>query len=757
MSEAIRGWTKKIDTDEKGEPFAEPKKEKEVDAEELDKYQREGQAFLDSYDRFLKTYAQDTSLSYRLGKKFYINLETGQVNLDTRWFFTRGYTREQILWACLHELEHFRDLAEDPKGMKGKFEDIREKGAETGEALLKKWKAAYGASDPAFIERLSKRPSPTKRDRRPMSPMDHVGYRIHHTFDNIFDDVFVNNKVRRRASAFTDEEGEHGTEVKNLYREKLFPQTNYAKHPRHLQFVYKLLRDEMVPDQVAGVSEDVEKALQTKIKFAGQTYTPKEVVDALLKPQGNRDTLASRRAFILKKTLAPLFDRLLMKDIEEWEPQKPQERQPGEPSPGEGSEDEESEGGGQPDFAPPDESDEEDEGGSGDGDENEDGDEDEDEDPTKGAGNPFESFYRDFEDANPDQLDPDEIQEWIDKKREEKENEPEEPDPDEDKTSAERAKEAQDEADKAWRDENLISPAEHEKVQQILREIAPYLDELSRLWRHIVFGESKGVEIGMEGYFKAGSELDIGKVIEEYPQIKRGKLEETRVMRKMTVKEQTIDKPELIRIRLVGDDSGSMTTDPMRIRVLQQCAALILSSLQEFEYYLNISRSRSKTKLHTDTEMWSFGSYETLVKRFREDLGGENEQAEIVRSLSRFTGAGSSTSDHTALAAIHNSLTPTEKAKIKRKKIMEIVFEVTDGGSTEPRAARDAVDALAAEGIIVRAFQIGTASELERRRFNEVWNTGRELPWGQVVGADIKKLIPAVAEALKQYLGAIEI
>ncbi len=170
-----------------------------VQAEQLRNYREEGQRFLDSYDRFFKTYARDISLSYRLSDKFYINLERGEVNLDTRWFADRGYTKEQILWACLHELEHFRDLAEDPEGMKKTFEYMRVKAKSTGNKLANKWEEAFGKEDPEFIQKLKNKPPPSKQNPRPMSQVESTGYKIHDTFYNIFDDIYVNNSVRRRA------------------------------------------------------------------------------------------------------------------------------------------------------------------------------------------------------------------------------------------------------------------------------------------------------------------------------------------------------------------------------------------------------------------------------------------------------------------------------------------------------------------------------------------------------------------------------
>lgn len=88
---------------------------------------------------------------------------------------------------------------------------------------------------------------------------------------------------------------------------------------------------------------------------------------------------------------------------------------------------------------------------------------------------------------------------------------------------------------------------------------------------------------------------------------------------------------------------------------------------------------------------------------------------------------------------------------------MEIVFEVTDGGSSAPTEAKAAVDKLLAAKVITRAMQIGKVDEDEKQLFNKVWNDGREEPLGQVVGEDIANLLPAVTELLKKYLGGVRL
>ena len=721
-----------IERDEDEKPFEEKgviEKQEEF-SEEMRKYQQEGQMMIDSYRKFFMTFARDVSLSFKMSDGFYINLENGEVNLDTKWFAGKDFSKNQILWASLHELSHFRDLAGDPERMMKNFEYIRAQAKKTGAVMMKKWEARYSAIDPEFIESLKKqRPMSRKNPSKTMNVVERVAYQIHHTFYNIFDDIYVNNLVARKAPKY--EVGEKGgEEVKKLYSGKLFAKTDYSKLPRHLQFLYKLIREEMVKDESIKLSDEVAGVMEEKIKFQGKEYTVKEIVEEFLKPKSGRDTRAGQRYFILQKTLEPIFERLLTKDLEEWEPEKTETSGSDQPPKGPGGEP------GEPPQGP---------GGTPGG-------------PGAPGINPFENDYQEYEENNPDQIDPEDIQAWMDKNKEDKKKEEEQKakeKEDEKKTAEEKAEESQGQMDKEWCEKHNISPETFLQYRKIEREVAPYLDDLSKLWRRIIFGSTKKIEREMEGYFKAGTELDLPKVIEEFPKIQKGELEEVRIFKKIAQKEILIRKPELIRLRLVGDMSGSM--DNKKRHTLQQCFVLLLSSLREFNTYLNLSRLQTKSKLEIDTEAWIFGNSEEKIKRLRGETGYDDEQVETINIFEKLQKTIGDTYDNKALEALFHSLSLGDKEKIRQEKIMEIVFEITDGGSSAPNLARKAVDRLSESGVIIRAFQIGSVSERERQAFNEVWNENREEKLGEIVGEKIENLLPAITEMLKKHLGSVRL
>lgn len=710
------------ESEEKKPVFQKKQKERE-NTEALERYKQEAQEFLDSHRRLFATFAKDVSLRFKLSDAFFIDLKNGEINLDVGWFAERGYSKEQILWAVLHEHVHFIDLTNDPEQMMANFEYIKQEARKTGAVILQKWEARYGQSDPEFIEEL-KTPQPIdpdKPDSETMNATEMAAYEIHHRFFNILDDIYVNKTVSRKAPFYEpDERG--GQEVGRLYREKLFKGKDYSdyfKHPRHMQIMDALLRQDMVPDENVALAEEVKTISDRKILFQGKGYTIKEVVDNFIKPRSGRDTKAGQRYFIIKQIIEPIYLELLNKDIEEWDPQKQKQNENGK---GEGK-------------------------GEGEG------------EKSQSRANPFSQPYKDYKQNNPDQIKPSQIRKWSDKKKDDDKKETEriaQGKEDDKKTPDQKAGEAQEAMDRNWAEKNNIPYELIQKFKSIEREIAPHLQELSELWQRIIFGSTKKIERGMTGYFQAGTEMSIPKVIDEWAQIEKGQLKEARVMKKMETKEILIRKPDLIRVRLVGDMSGSM--NEAKKHVLEQCIVLLLSSLREFNTHLNLTRSRTKSKLEVDTEVWVFGDEAQRIKQLRAGPGQgmDDDLTENIKIFQHLQNTLGNTYDNKALDEIIKSLEP-EREKIEQDKIMEIVFEITDGGSSAPDAAKSAVDSLVNVNVIARAFQIGAVSDEEKKTFNKVWNEGREEKFGEVVGEKIENLAPAITELLKKYLGQVKL
>ncbi|MBI5728723.1 MAG: hypothetical protein HY983_00550 [Candidatus Magasanikbacteria bacterium] len=735
-------FTRRIDEAEE-KPFGKgsvekPKKNREK--KEFTDYERQAESMLDSHSRFFTTYAGDVSLSFRLGTKFFIDLERGEVNVDARWFEKRRYSLEQIRWALLHELTHFLDLANDSDGMMKHFDYIFEQAKKTGAHMLEKWDTACGANDAAFLAGIKKQQSTSKKQpHKTLNAVERAAYDIHHRFYNICDDIWDNSRVARKAPAY--EVGEAGgQEVNRLYREKLFKSSDYRGQPRHMQFTDTLIREEMAPDETVLIDQEIVAALKRPIMFQGKQYTAREIIKRFIKPRSGRDTKASQRYFVLKMTLEPIFEELLAKDLADWEPKPPeqQEQEQRSKNPDQGAEQEGEQGA---------QSDKPDDGEGG------------------NLANPFDPQYQEFAKNNPDQFSDEDVKDWLDKHIDDEKQaaaKKEQGGKDEKKTPAEKARDTQKALDTAWCERHGIPYQKLVEYRKIEAEIAPYLEEMSALWQQIVYGSGRQLERDTTGYHKTGNELDVPHLIDtypgvvsEHPHIAAHTAEETRVMLRTDFKERLVEKPELIRVRLVGDRSGSM--DAQKTRILQQCFVLLLSSLREFNTYLNLTRSQTKSKLRVETEGWIFGDTTERIKHLNGDEQMEDEQVEIIKQFARLQETLGSTYDHTALQAIRESFTDDDVAQMGKGKIMDITIEVTDGGSSNQSASRQAVDVLDALGEIVRAFQIGKTSEEENSAFETVWNKDRSEPYGARVGKDIANLLPAVTAFLKKYLGRVQL
>jgi hypothetical protein len=711
-------------------------------------------ALLQRYQNFLTTFAKDNSLRFKAGNAFQINPEDGVITNDVRWFMDKGFTETQILWAHLHEISHFRDLAEDKKGMEERVEYEVKRARATGRVMMQKWIETAGEDHP-IIERLERTQPLSKKNKSQLNQVELAGFKIHHTFYNILDDIWVNSSVARRAPRYSQGTSA-GDEIESLYKDKLFAPTDYKDLPRHMQFLYVLLREHMVPGEKVGITEEVQDVLNRPIIYKGKTYTARDIVQSFIKPQYRLNTTVSRRNKVIQECLEPLFDELLSKDLVDWKPKLPPEQNPdrenksskedqGSPEDAQHGESEESESWGDSDP-----SDSQSEEGSEDS-------------PQPGSSkdsssqevpaNPFESAYKEFDENSPDQLDEDEVQSWIDR---------EPPVPQNDTRSESRKARDPDDIqralDKKWLEKNDIDRATWSDYRQHEQEVEPYLEDLSRVWRRVVYGSSTSVRQRMQGHFNTGTELDVQRAVDEFPRIQQGEMFKTRVMKRMLSEKVDIPQPELIRVRLLGDVSGSMFQEG-RIEALKKCFVLLLSSLNEFNTYLDLTRSVTKSKLRVDTEAWSFGEYPRLIKPFDSAVANPDKKALLVSSFEDLRNARGEgyTDDGSALEEVLRSLNPEDRQKIVDKKIMELVFEITDGGSSDPYTARDAVDELIKAGVIVKSFQIGNPDSGDRRTFQDVWNRGRSEPAGEAIGNDLGNLVPALSELLKKHLGNVQV
>ena len=816
--------------------------EKEEAGAEKERFKRRAQELVDGKRFDFELFAESAAPRFRFSDGFYMLFEKKEVHMNADWFADRKFSDQQLLWATYHELAHFYDFADDHKAILKKFEQMQESARKTGTALAEKYtKLHNGALPKEATEWFKQKPINLKRpEKGTMNRFEQIAYGIHHNFWNCLDDIYVNSLVAKRKAAY-GVSGQHAKEVEKLYREQLFKEADFSSLPRHKQLAYVLLRREMALGEKTVVSEEIETILNRKHLVLGKEYTAEELIREFIKARNTLGVKASTRYGILEKTLAPVFEEFLNKDIADWQlpesqesPEEQKEKssqegqgesesgdQAGEQSNGqeEGQSDERSQedkpAGSDQEEEPAGQTSEE--GGQSGTEQSADGQEGQEQKGVKGQEEgeqasetegedgasadggedgqknkkPSQSFSENINDAfNPGKKgapgelgesggpggdgptipfpaqSPEDIKdiaeqfkkwekEWQDARHKEQEARKEEP-------AENREKRLKKSRDEAWCEQYDVDYETFSRYGEVERKIKPYLAALDALWQRIIYGSSRETKVQSVGYFKEGEELDVGEAVREFPKILSGELDKVRVMRRDESVREMAYRPELIRVRFVGDASGSMGDD--RREILEQAFVLIFSSLRRFETYLNLTRGKTKSKLSVDTEAWVFGSSAERVKPFRGRGGYDREKAKIIRSFGGLRKDRVGTRDDKALSAIAESLTPEEEKKIKSEKIMELVFELTDGGTNSEgiAAAKEALAELDEKAVITRAFQIGTTDESEQEIFNDVWNTDQNGALlrerrGEIVGAEIKNLIPALTRALAKYLSQVEL
>jgi len=792
---------------------------------ELAEMKRSVQRLIDRNRFDFELFAESAAPRFVFSDGFYMLFEKKEVHMDTKWFSDRKFSPEQLIWATYHELAHFYDFMEDPKSVLGKFEDMERTARETGAILSEKFRSAIPAGQEARFESFfeQKPIDPEKPERGTMNSFEAKAYKTHHEFWNIVDDIYVNSLVAKRKPAY-GEGGALSDDVKRLYREQLFQEGDFSNLPRHKQYVYALIRQAMLPGENTVVSDEVRETLERKLRIGGKEKTAAEIVKEYIQSHGSVGRKAGVRYLTLEVTLEPVFQELLLKDIEAWKPQippEPDESQEGE-SGDQGEDDGEKKTDGEKNESGNDggNSDENDGkepgeekgdrgnanngGGENAGGKTEDGDGREQSEggegkstqenlddafnPSKsgsgkeGTGTPGASGGEDGPSLPRPITSPEDLKnildilnegkkEWQEAKRKEGEKNAEQPKSEEDiknELDALRKKQFAD----TWAGEFDMTPEEfssaEREYEETERAIRPYLVALDTLWQRIIYGRSRENARESASRFKTGVDIDIDEVVRQFPEIISGETDKARVMTRTETVREFVERPELIRVRFVGDASGSMDFGGgERREILRAAFVLLFTSLRRFETYLNLSRGKTKSKLSVDTEAWIFGSDARRVKPFR---GGasryEREKASVVAAFAGLGKDHGSTRDDRALAAIDESLSPEEVRKIKSKKVMELVFELTDGGTDSGGvgSAKESLAALDEKGVVVRAFQIGTTNADEQATFESVWNTDRSdaaLPEaqrrGHIVGADLENLIPALTAALARFLGKIEL
>ena len=137
-----------------------------------------------------------------------------------------------------------------------------------------------------------------------------------------------------------------------------------------------------------------------------------------------------------------------------------------------------------------------------------------------------------------------------------------------------------------------------------------------------------------------------------------------------------------------------------------------------------------------------------VTKEFNDKNVKEKEMSGIIRSIVKLNAADGATDDGSCLMEISNRITPLHERELKNGKQIKIIFEITDGASSFPGAAKEAVQELLSKNVEIYAFQMGKSNNTNERIFNFVWNEGYREPHGVMIGEQIERLPKELLKAV---------
>jgi hypothetical protein len=708
--------------------------------EEIDKYVSEAKVYLEQIRKtgILYEFTRDTSLSFKIGEAgsgFWFDGDSGTINLDPQWFIERGLGNKDIFWATLHEIRHFEDMRGNEESHEQLVMHCIDKARQLGTSLLEKWQAVLDLNDPAqqdFFESLTKELpfDPQKPSRGTLRAYEKPLFKMYFsTLYNCLDDVWVNHGIYDKVGDFEPHKA-GGERVRKIYTDVLFPGNDYSGDSRAKQFSFSLLRRAMVPDEDLVLSEEVQEALATEYVRLGRKIPDIQAfVDKYIKPLPGRDTSNKTRYELIQKYLEPLFNDMVRRDLEEFEPKYVPPQEKGAVQPGDTS----------------DQGAETDDLGT--------------------SYSPYDEEVASFEENSIDQLPEragEEMKEFVEKKQAERKAEKEQQEAEDNKTPGQKQSEAQAKArqkridKKVNEDLSLTGDQERENKKLELQKnaenyaryvesIKPYVQELASFWASLI-GSGKSLHRVDQKRKKEGS-LNVQTAIQEWATIKQSSAVEPRVFDKKTLEVKHSVQPEEIRVHLAADMSLSMDED--KRHVLTQVCVLITESIRQFQ--VMIQNSGYESLLKVDCQIVGYGDQALEISTLNSDIFAQ--EAVPSKLLADLGG----TYNHNALEKIQKSYSEEDLARMKEKKLRSIVLEITDGGSSNSELAKSILENLLAEGSIVRGFQIGTNGEVgegDKKIFDALYTHNNEKIGEQVL--DLKDLAPIFVRLFKKYVGDVE-
>lgn len=648
----------------RGEP-ASPEKQKE--GHEPAKVEE----FLDKEAEILAAYGLRGDITLeRSNKGWAFDFENKRLLYDPNFFVERGYSLKETLFATTHELmAHYGELLRDPE----------------------------------FVLREAKRYSQTR-------PHLHILY-------NIFEDVLGN---RRIVSEMPFLEETRTT----LYREKMFPQTDYTDQSSHVQFVYGFIREAMVPGESAKLDPEAREALE-QLRAFGKDKT--DVLDLVTTP-----TIDPRDRFrIMRSVVEPIYEKLYKRDLEQ-EKQKHKE--------GKGGESKEQEGPGQEGQPQPQgragekkekkrkwpwqkKEEGKKEGSGGEPKEKQKGGKSADRKAVEEAIKKFKKEYEAYENTHPEPLSPKEeekIKETLKEIAVQRGGLP----------SLDRSILEQ------WAKEHGVSPEDVIGYRNEYQEIAPLIKELREVFKKIISRRLKERMRFSPQLEKEGEEIEEGSLAEAYVESKAGG--EVRAFRDVERKKREEVGYGMLDMTLANDLSGSM--EGTKLVMDRKSKLLFMESLADFQKEIEEAEFENGVSLGLEirTETRAFGDFgDAELKK----LGPRLDEKERISVWKKLHQAGGGTPDYLSLEEVLKSINTDYEKELRDKKRRKVVVVLSDGESQDSSRVQRALKDLRDKGVIVFALGMTESGQAVKDTYS---------PDAEVI-TDINKLPEAVQKIILKH------
>lgn len=599
---------------------------------------------------------------------FAFNLENNTIYINSMFYEKLGFSKEKTIFATLHEIEHFLE----------KIQMLSEEGGEKSfEKYIKKIETskAFGL------------------------------------MDNCVADIRENRTVVSKTNKGMKDLEE------NIYKEVLFPETDFTDSPRHIQFCQAILREARVEGEQCNVSPEVRQKLDELKKVKG-----------LMNIMTNPETPMSTRLKLQDKYVWPKVEELLEKDIEDKKNKENEdENKPSNSQDKEKGEDKDNK---------PDEKNDDTNGQKGEKDDKKgqqkgkpekgnDKEQPKEDDPNKIFADEYEKAGKKVPNAVPIEDIKKAFKEW---KEEKQKNNP-------------------DKADEEYAQKLGVEKKdlqEYRKIAESLQKIVNpetnvgIMEELKNLFSRIIAKRLKE-RLAPKYPVEEGDELsDPAQLVSD---VKSGNLS-PKVWEDTEIKEKKGDRFGEIEITLVCDRSSSMTDGDGQKAVEQRnSAVLMMEVLKDFTEMCDEEKMKVDKPLEIKSEIYSFSKSaddKIPLKKMSKELG-EAERINVLKKLQDLPG---STTDFNCLEAMSEGLDNETKQKIIIGELKKIVFVFTDGGSDSVSRVQKALKDLRDTGIIVVGIGLTKAGEPAITTY---------APNAQVVN-NVTDLPVVLGELLKEHL-----